>query len=131
MPLKNKKGPYSKLITDKNTDYIFEYYINEEKFNEQQKGEWDAEMQQKIMNHQAKLGYGGTEKNTRSEKPNNPRDKMENSEQKELPSTNISDSGILGDQSCVLPFNQPCRCFTVPQCDVSILKCFNCRFIVP
>ena len=43
-----KKSGKKKLITDKSTDYIFEYFINEDKFNDQLKPQWDADMENKI-----------------------------------------------------------------------------------
>lgn len=46
---------YDKMIPDKGTDYLFNYYINEDKFNEQHREEWDEEMQKKIENHQPRI----------------------------------------------------------------------------
>ncbi|MEM0354142.1 MAG: hypothetical protein QXW79_01035 [Thermoplasmata archaeon] len=43
----NKKN----LITDRSTDYLFDYFINEDKFNEQLRGEWDEQMEKKLENH--------------------------------------------------------------------------------
>lgn len=47
--MSNKKN--QKLITDKDTDYLFDYFMNEDKFNEQMRGEWDEEMEKKLENH--------------------------------------------------------------------------------
>lgn len=73
MPVKNHG---KKLITDKNTDYLFDYFMNEDKFNEQLRGEWDEQMEKKLENHkQPKLDSRIiTEKNSSS------------GEEKELPS---------------------------------------------
>lgn len=43
------------LITDKNTDYLFDYFMNEDKFNEQLKGQWDEELAKRLENHELKL----------------------------------------------------------------------------
>lgn len=46
-----KKHIPKKLITDKGTDYLFDYFMNEEKFNEQLRKKWDEEMEKKMENH--------------------------------------------------------------------------------
>lgn len=43
-----------KLSTDKNTDLLFDYFINEEKFNEQLKPTWNDEIQKKTNKSVAK-----------------------------------------------------------------------------
>lgn len=43
------------LITDKKTDYLFEYFINEDKFNDQLKEELDEDIENKISNEFPKL----------------------------------------------------------------------------
>lgn len=43
------------LITDKNTDFLFDYFMNEDKFNEQLKGQWDEELAKKLENHEPNL----------------------------------------------------------------------------
>ena len=48
MSSKNQK---KKLQTDKNTDYLFEYFMDENKFNEQMKPEWNKEVERKLENH--------------------------------------------------------------------------------
>lgn len=49
--MSNARNRGKKLITDKNTDYLFDYYMNEEKFNEQMRKEWDENMEKKLQNH--------------------------------------------------------------------------------
>ena len=44
-----------KIVTDKQTDYLFAYFINENKFNEQLRGEWDDEMEKKLANQIPKI----------------------------------------------------------------------------
>lgn len=41
-------GRKCSLKTDANTDYLFDYFMNEDKFNEQMRGEWDEEMEKRI-----------------------------------------------------------------------------------
>ena len=41
-----------RLFTDKQTDHLFDYFMNEEKFNEQLRGEWNEQIEKKIQNHQ-------------------------------------------------------------------------------
>jgi hypothetical protein len=43
------------LITDKKTDYLFEYFINEDKFNDQLKEELDEDIENKISNEVPRL----------------------------------------------------------------------------
>ena len=40
-----------KLVTDKNTDYLFDWFVNSDKFNEQLKGEWDERIAEKLEKH--------------------------------------------------------------------------------
>lgn len=42
-----RKKSGSNLLTDKNTDYFFEYFMNEDKFNEQLRGELDEQLKKK------------------------------------------------------------------------------------
>jgi hypothetical protein len=49
--MSTKKHLPKKLVTDKGTDYLFDYFMNEEKFNEQLRGQWDEEMEKKMENH--------------------------------------------------------------------------------
>jgi hypothetical protein len=53
MPI--KKHYNRKLPTDKQTDYLFDYFMNEDKIDEQLKGQLDDEIAKKIENHQPKL----------------------------------------------------------------------------
>lgn len=82
MSFKKKNG--KKLPTDKNTDYLFDYFMNEEKFNEQLRGEWDEKLQKKLENARepkldSRIVTDKNEKNS-SEKP------------EELPSISNSDN---------------------------------------
>ncbi len=43
-----KKNKNKKYVTDKNTDYLFDLFMNEEKFNEQLRAERDEELEKKI-----------------------------------------------------------------------------------
>lgn len=55
-----------KLITDKNTDYLFDYFMMEDKINEQLRGQLDEEIAKKLENHQPKLDSRVmTDKNTK------------------------------------------------------------------
>lgn len=49
MSRKNQRG--GNYPTDRNTDYLFEYFMNEDKFNEQLKGELDEQMKKKLERH--------------------------------------------------------------------------------
>ena len=44
-----------KLATDKQTDYLFDYFMNEEKIDDQMRGHLDEEIAKKLENHQPKL----------------------------------------------------------------------------
>lgn len=46
--MSTKKNQRKKFSTDKQTDYLFEYFINEDKFDEQLRGQWDEELEKKI-----------------------------------------------------------------------------------
>ncbi|AYV85370.1 MAG: hypothetical protein Satyrvirus13_3 [Satyrvirus sp.] len=48
--MSGKKRHGKKLETDKKTDYLFDYFMNEDKFNEQLRPEWNEEMDKKIAN---------------------------------------------------------------------------------
>lgn len=75
----SKRNNGKKLITDKKTDYLFEYFVNEDKFNDQMKGEWNDEMEKKINQELPKLDSRiATEKIPHY---------SESSEEKELPSS--------------------------------------------
>lgn len=50
--MSSKKNHGKKLPTDKNTDYLFDYFMNEDKFNDQMRGQWDEEMEKKLKDHQ-------------------------------------------------------------------------------
>ena len=45
MAAKNKSR--QKLATDRQTDYLFMYFVNENKFNEQLRNTWDEEFGKK------------------------------------------------------------------------------------
>jgi len=49
------KKHHGKLKTDLETDYLYDYFMNEDKFNEQLKGQWDEELTKKFENHEPKL----------------------------------------------------------------------------
>lgn len=49
--MSNKKNKRRPLVTDKKTDYLFDYFMNEEKINEQLKSNLDEETRKKIENH--------------------------------------------------------------------------------
>lgn len=76
-----------RLVTDKNTDYLFEYFMNEDKFNEQLKGEWDERIEKNMAKHQQpKLDSRIlTDAKTASKRD------------KELPSHTINDSSSKAD----------------------------------
>lgn len=44
-----------KFPTDRHTDYLFDYFMNEDKIDEQLRGQLDEELAKKIENHQPKL----------------------------------------------------------------------------
>ena len=44
-----------KLATDKQTDYLFDYFMNEDKIDDQMRGHLDEEIAKKLENHQPKL----------------------------------------------------------------------------
>jgi len=46
------KSSRKKLPTDRQTDYLFDFFINEDKFNEQMKPVWDEHNAKKLQNHQ-------------------------------------------------------------------------------
>lgn len=46
--MSSKKKHGKKLVTDKNTDFLFDYFMNEEKFNEQLRGEWDEKIEKNL-----------------------------------------------------------------------------------
>ena len=50
----SKRKP-NQLVSDHETDYLFDYFINEDKFNNLLKEEWDENLEKKIENHQPKL----------------------------------------------------------------------------
>lgn len=74
-----------KYVTDKNTDYLFDYFMNEDNFNDQMRAEWNEEMEKKFENHrQPKLDSRVTTDKKFS---------LSSSDTKELPSiSNSSDS---------------------------------------
>jgi hypothetical protein len=54
------------LVTDKKTDYLYDYFVNEDKFNEQLRGEWDKEMDDEFKKHKnPKLSGAISENNSR------------------------------------------------------------------
>lgn len=55
----SKKHHNRKLKTDNDTDYVFEYFMHEGKFNTQLQEKWDAEMEKKVgeYNNQPKLEH--------------------------------------------------------------------------
>lgn len=74
----------AKLPTDKNTDYLFDYFMNEEKFNEQLRGEWDEKLEKNLQKaREPKLDSRiPTDKNVPSHQSND--------DQEELPSISQS-----------------------------------------
>lgn len=50
--MQRKRRSKSTLRTDRNTDHMFEYFFNENKFNSQLKEEWDDQMEKKLQDHQ-------------------------------------------------------------------------------
>lgn len=79
MLTKNRHG--KKLITDKNTDLLFDYFMNEDKFNEQLLGQWDEEMEKKLENHaQPKL-----DSRILTDKKSSKKDYVSSIREKELP----------------------------------------------
>ncbi|XWV25154.1 hypothetical protein QJ856_gp0618 [Tupanvirus deep ocean] len=77
--MSSKKHHGKKLQTDKQTDYLFDYFMNEDKIDEQLKGQLDEELAKKIENHQPKL-----DSRVISEKPS--RKAFSSEEKQELPS---------------------------------------------
>lgn len=84
----SKKNNAKKLITDKKTDYLFDYFINEDKFNEQMKGDWDEEMEKKIKNREPNL-------DSRIATDKHPTRSDSSQEEKELPSSSIRSAGNM------------------------------------
>ena len=77
--MSGKKKEGKPLITDNGTDYLFDYFMNEDKFNEQMREKWDEDIQKKFENHrQPKLDSRiVSDKNAL----------LSSTEEKELPST--------------------------------------------
>src|SRR5580658_10270198 len=80
--MSNARNRGKKLITDKNTDYLFDYYMNEEKFNQQMKGEWDENMEKKLQNHK----QIDLDSRIPTEKKSAKKDDRSTDEEEELPS---------------------------------------------
>ena len=47
-----KRNTANGLVTDKKTDYLFDYYINDDKFNELLRAQWDDDVAQKIKHYE-------------------------------------------------------------------------------
>lgn len=89
----NKKN----LITDKSTDYLFDYFINEDKFNEQLRGEWDEQMEKKLENHrEPKLDSRVDITEKKTEKKN---EEKKTSSEKSTSSTNIESESNIDDST--------------------------------
>ena len=82
-----KQDHRKKLVTDKHTDYLFDYFMHEGKFNEQMRPIWDEEMEKKIEGHRQ------PNFDTRISTDKNDKKISLSSDSKELPSiSNSSDS---------------------------------------
>jgi hypothetical protein len=46
--MKSRRKLSKMLTTDKQTDYLFEYFINEDKFDDQLKSKWNEELEKKV-----------------------------------------------------------------------------------
>jgi hypothetical protein len=111
--MNRNKGNRRLLQTDQNTTYLFDYMMNEDKFNEQMRPEWDDQANKKI-NIDADASLNGWVKTEQLGGIN-----YSSSAEKELPSTSessgvneTSDSNIsFGDstssQSVRVPYSKP------------------------
>ena len=46
---------YNKFITNKHTDYLFDYFINEDRFNDQLRGEWEKEIEERLNRYKSPI----------------------------------------------------------------------------
>src|SRR5579863_4735813 len=86
----------SNIVTDKETDKMFDYYMNEDKFNEQMRGEWDDDMNKKLakrlnMNHMSKTEQRNVKLSSSSDDNSSTSDKKKSSHKSSRKSSRKSD----------------------------------------
>ena len=94
----SRKRPHRKLNTDKDTDYLFQYFINEDHFNDQMRGQLDDIMEKKIEKHD----HPNLDSRVLTDKKSSRF--VTTSEEKELPS-NDSDSASDSDKKADVEFD--------------------------
>ena len=83
----HKKHRGKKLHTDDQTDFLFDYFFNEDKFNDQLRPEWKEEMEKKLENHKQPREHI-TEREREKERE---KERKTSEIQKELPSISESE----------------------------------------
>ena len=105
----SSKNQRKKNITDKNTDYLFDYFMNEDKFNDQLRGEWDEQMEKKLENHKYpnldsrimtdRIKSKEKESSTRSSDKELPTSENESESSNSKPDVEFNDDDSGGDDS--------------------------------